>query len=213
MSRRARFAALVLSVVVLLSILDTAYEASMTLKRLDVIEAERDRWQQPSDILRALGLKSGDVVVDFGSGAGYFALKLSSAVGPTGKVLAVDIRPLSLSFLWIRALMKHTSNIEVMLTEPDRPRLPPGSVNAVLVLNTYHELSNPSTILDRILQCLVPEGRLVVVDPTKTEHGQLAVGSVASQLIVHGFQIVSSQDRLTEYPSGLPWWLISARKH
>src|SRR5262245_10907656 len=160
MSRRARFVLFAVCGFILLFVVDTAYEAFRTLERLDIIETERDQWQRPSDILRALNVKQGDVAVDFGSGAGYFALKLSSEVGPTGKTVAVDIRRRSLSSLWVRAMLKHKRNIEVILADQDDPRLPAGSVNAVLLLNTYHELANPTSILDQILRCLIPEGRL-----------------------------------------------------
>src|SRR5262245_5027420 len=140
MSHRARLALLGLCTVFLLFVLDTAYEGYKTLKRLDLIEAERDGWQRPSDILGALKLTRGDTAVDFGSGSCYFALKLSSAVGPTGRVLAVDIRKLSLTFLWARTLIKHHPNIDVMLGEQENSRLPMGGANGVLILNTFHEL-------------------------------------------------------------------------
>src|SRR5215472_13901894 len=81
------------------------YSAVATLRDLDVVEIQRDTWQRPSDVIAALDLQEGSVVADLGSGAGYFTLKLSPIVGPSGKVVAVDLRKLSLSFLWIRAAM------------------------------------------------------------------------------------------------------------
>jgi hypothetical protein len=63
------------------------FQGIRTLQRLRIVEAERDQWQRPADIVRALNLKPGDVVVDFGSGAGYFALKLSDTVGSSGRYL------------------------------------------------------------------------------------------------------------------------------
>src|SRR5262245_18386462 len=210
MNRRTRFALLGLSAVILLFLLDTAYEGFRTLRQLDVIEAERDRWQRPSDILQALDLMPGNVAVDFGSGAGYFALKMSSAVGPSGKVLAVDIRKLSLSFLWVRTLRKHQRNIDIVLGERENPHLLPGSADAVLILNTYHELANPAPILHQIFQSLVPGGRLVIVDPMETEHGKFLPAPAEDQLRHQGFHIVSRDDRFIEQLPGAPWWLIVA---
>lgn len=197
---------------VLLLAADTAYEAYKTLERLDVIEAERDQWQRPADILQALELKAGDVAVDFGSGSGYFALKLSSTVGPSGKVYAVDLRKLSLTFLWLRTIRRQQRNIDLTPAGPEEAHLPGSLADAVLVLNTYHELSNAPMALDQIALCLRPGGRLVVVDPVHTGHGELRPDSAADQLRQRGFQIVRRDDRFIEQPRGEPWWIIVARK-
>jgi ubiquinone/menaquinone biosynthesis C-methylase UbiE len=211
-SYRARFVLLAVGAVFLLFVLDTAYEGSKTLKNLDVIEAERDQWQRPSDILRALNLSHGNVVVDLGCGSGYFALKLASAVAPTGRVLAVDIRRLSLTFLWVRTLIKHQRNIETTLVKPYDPRLPPGAANAVLILNTYHELTDRPHILAQVFQSLVPNGRLVVVDPLQTEHGELASGTVEDELRRAGFNVASRDDQFINQPPHGTWWVIVAQR-
>src|SRR5439155_24110882 len=96
-----RPALVLLAVFVVVGIAGVAYQGVQTLKRLTFVEADRDRWQRPADIIRALDVKDGNVVVDFGSGSGYFTLKLSDAVGPRGEVIAVDLRNLSLQFLRI----------------------------------------------------------------------------------------------------------------
>ena len=64
-----------------------------------MIEAQRDQWQRPSEVMQALKVKDGDSVVDLGCGSGYFSLKLSDPIGRNGKVIAEDIRRLSLTFL------------------------------------------------------------------------------------------------------------------
>src|SRR5262245_34375353 len=92
-----------------------AYQAIRTLQQLTAIEAERDRWQRPNDIIGALNLTGGAAVADLGSGSGYFTLKLSPAVGSQGAVYAVDIRRLPLRFLWIRALIRGQRNVRVVL--------------------------------------------------------------------------------------------------
>ena len=92
-------------------------------------------------MLRALALTDGATVVDLGAGAGYFALKLSPLVGARGTVLAEDIRFESLAFLWIRRFLRDARNVRVILGTPNDPHLPAGAVDAVLIANTYHELS------------------------------------------------------------------------
>ena len=124
------------------------YQGVGTLQRLTVVEAERDRWQRPAEVIASLGLKDGSVVVDLGCGAGYFALKLSRTVGDTGKVIAVDLRRLSLAFLRIRALLQRRWNLTATHVEPSDSQLPLAAVDGVLIANTYHELTYRDTILD-----------------------------------------------------------------
>jgi predicted methyltransferase len=106
-------------------LLNTGYSALNTLSRLDQVEAERDQWQRPGQVLRALELRRGDIVVDLGCGSGYFALKLSAPVGKGGRVIAEDIRRLPLIFLRLRTILKNERNITVMsvpLSSARKPR-------------------------------------------------------------------------------------------
>jgi ubiquinone/menaquinone biosynthesis C-methylase UbiE len=192
------------------------YSAIDTLRQLKAIESQRDQWQRPSDVLQALDLRPGNVVVDLGSGAGYFALKLSSIVGPQGQVLAVDIRKLSLSFLWIRARLSQKPNIRIVLSVEDNPRLPSGTVDAVLIANTFHELRDPKVILDHVSRSLRAGGRLVVVDrgpgQSFSHAHEVDRPIVEAELRQTGFEIVASQDHFVDRPGDDPWWLTVARK-
>lgn len=197
--------------------LNTLYSFAGTLNRLDTIESERDRWQRPWDVLRALDLRQGNTVVDLGAGAGYFALKLSPAVGPQGQVLAVDIRKLSLFFLWTRALLRGQHNVHVILGEEDDPRLPTGGVDEVLICNTYHEFSDPGVILNRVFWKLRPGGRLVVVDraarATEAQHThEVPLAVVEGQLKNQGFEIVRQDNSFIDRPGDDLWWMVIARK-
>ena len=136
---------------------------AVTLARLDVVERDRDLWQRPAEIIQALHLSPGNTVVDLGSGAGYFTLKLSAAVGKSGTVRAVDLRKMSLAFLWVRALLRNQRNITVVHGDAADPSVW-GPVDAVLVVNTYHEFERPQAVLDRIRRSLVSGGRLVIAD-------------------------------------------------
>ena len=140
---------------------DTVRSALDTISRLDVVEAERDRWQRPSDVVQALDLRPGDVVVDRGCGSGYFTLKLSSSVGEGGRVIAEDIRRLPLGFLWVRRVPRRKRNVSIVHGEPDDPHLP-ARVNAVLIANTYHEFTDSRSIVGHVRQSLVPGGKLAV---------------------------------------------------
>ncbi len=196
---------------------NTLYSFINTLNRLDVIESERDQWQRPLDVLRALELREGNTVVDLGSGAGYFALKLSPAVGKQGKVLAVDLRKLSLFFLWTRALLRGQRNMHVVVGEEDDPRLPTGTVDAVLICNTYHEFSNPKLMLNHAFRSLRPGGHIVVVDrsprSTEAEHThEVPLTVVEGELRRSEFEIVSHDDHFIDRPGDDLWWLVIGKK-
>ena len=196
---------------------NTLYSFTNTLNRLDVIESERDQWQRPLEVIRAVELREGNTVVDLGSGAGYFALKLSPAVGKQGKVLAVDLRKLSLFFLWTRARLRGQHNVHVVVGEEDDPRLPTGTVDAVLICNTFHEFSNPESMLNHILRSLRPGGRLVIVDRSprakEAEHThEVPLAVVEGALQQNGFEIVSHDDHFIDQPGNDLWWLVIGRK-
>jgi ubiquinone/menaquinone biosynthesis C-methylase UbiE len=199
------------------------YSALNTLNTLDVVEADRDRWQRPADILEALDVREGNVVVDLGSGAGYFALKLSPIIGSRGKVLAIDIRKLPLCFLWIRSALRHSRNIHVILGDQDNPHLPSQAVDAVLVANTYHEFRNPRVVLDHVFRSLRSRGKLVIVDrgprlgetasPHEVARGhERSRSDVEQELREKGFEIVCHEDPFIDRAGDDPWWLIIARK-
>ena len=186
--------------------------------------ARRDRWQRPADIIQALGVSDGSSVADLGCGSGYFALKLSNVVGSSGRVLAVDIRMLPLVFLWFRGIHSTSGNLQVVHGEPNDPHLPDGALDALLIANTFHELTDAGSILDHAFRALRPGGRLVIVDrggrpakdgPREAEagHHELSPTRVEAEVRKSGFEIVRRDDQFIDESgdAGL-WWLISARK-
>src|SRR6267143_133911 len=191
-----------------------------TLKRLEVVERERDGWQRPADILRALDLHDGSLVADLGCGSGYFTLKLSPSVSPRGRVFAVDVRELPLFVVRVRTWARQIHNVLVIHGRPDAPGLAADSVDAVLVLNTYHELDDAPAVLGHVRHALRPGGRLVVVDRRPRSAGATGPGEheIAplegeAGLRASGFEIVERDDTFIDRP-GDPdlWWMIVARR-
>jgi SAM-dependent methyltransferase len=209
---RVKLVASVLSVVILLFVLDTTYQGLNTLRRLEVVESERDRWQRPADIVGSLNLRQGSTVVDLGCGSGYFALKLSEVVSSDGTVYAIDIRRLPLMFLWLRSLIRHQGNVRTILGSIGNSRLPANAADAILIANTYHELADPDAMLDQTFGSLVPGGRLVIVDPIRTERGELPPSVVEQKLLGRGFDVVNRDDCFIDQSVRGRWWLIVARK-
>ena len=188
---------------------------SGTLQQLKYVEAERDLWQRPADVIRALDLKEGGTVVDLGSGSGYFTLKLSAVVGTQGEVVATDLRGVSLFFLRLRAFLAGRHNIRIHLVTPDDPHLPAGQADAVLISNTYHEFANPKLILEHTYRSLRPGRRLVIVDrgPREEVHGhEASAARVESEVRQQGFETFSVDDRFIDRPGDDPWWLLVARR-
>jgi predicted methyltransferase len=169
---RIRIAIFLLVVLGCIFVMDAVLKGINTINRLEQVESERDHWQKAPEVIAAMKLERGNVVADFGSGAGYFALKLSRTVGARGRVFAVDIRRLPLTFLWIRAFLSGQHNISVHLEDANDPHLPPGRLDGVLIANTYHELSNSASILTHIINSLKPSGRLVILDRSRTAGSQ-----------------------------------------
>jgi SAM-dependent methyltransferase len=220
---RVKIALYLLCVVLVVIGLSVLYQGIAALARLEVVESERDRWQRPSEVIQALGLREGAVVADLGCGAGYFALKLARVVGAQGRVFPEDIRRLPLLFLWTRAWRRQLHNIDVILGDPDDPRLPAGHLDAVLVVNTYHELAHPMSILACLYRSLVSGGRLVIADrgpgalgresgEVEAKHHELPQSVVVEEIRLAGFEVVRQQNPFTEEPGHGPWWLLVARK-
>lgn len=215
---RRKFIA-VMAVVIGLSAIFVIEQALETLNTLTRVERERDTWQRPEDILRRLDLRPGETVVDLGSGAGYFALKVASRVAPGGLVLAVDLRRQSLTFLWIRARLAGAWNLQVIRGEVDDPRLPAVPVDAVLIANTYHELAAPKAVVKALFTTMRSGGTLVVVD--RAAHGQgeahahheIAAGDAERTIRQQGFEPVFRDDRFIDRATEEDlWWLIVFRK-
>ena len=103
-------------------------------------EADRDTWNRPAEVIGALALSAGGTVADVGAGAGYFTLKLSRTVGPSGTVYAIDINPTTVSDLRARVAAERLANVTVSLGRVDDPGLPDGALDAVLISDAYHEM-------------------------------------------------------------------------
>jgi predicted methyltransferase len=218
---RLKLLLFVLCALFIFVLLNTGYSALNTISRLDRVETERDRWQRPGEVLRALDIKRGDLVVDLGCGSGYFALRLSPQAGKGGRILAEDIRGLPLVFLWFRTILKSERNITVIHGDVTDPYLPVQRVNEVLIANTYHELTDSQAILRHVRESLISSGRMVVVDRTPNpadtgaslaEH-EISAGQVEDELRRAHFEIVALQNNFIDKdPDNESWWLIVARK-
>ena len=134
--------------------------------------AERAEWQKPMVVLGLLAIQAGQVVADLGAGTGFFTRSLAIAVGDSGSVYAVDIEQSMLDYIRSRDDVMQDRVIPV-LAAPDDPKLPDGTIDIVLTVNTWHHIKKRSAYLKLLDRALTPDGRVVVVD---FRGGELPVG-------------------------------------
>jgi ubiquinone/menaquinone biosynthesis C-methylase UbiE len=126
-------------------------------------------WQKPDEVVASLGLRPGDTACDVGAGPGYFTLRLARAVGPEGRVLAVDVEPRMVETLRDRLVATKLSNVTPVLSVPEDPLLPAAACDVVLVVDTYHHFPDGLDYLRRLARTVKPGGRIVNVDYQKRE--------------------------------------------
>jgi ubiquinone/menaquinone biosynthesis C-methylase UbiE len=125
---------------------------------------DRDQWQMPGQIMDALGIAEGSSAADIGAGGGWFTIRLARRVGPNGVVYSEDIQRQMLEATGRRIAREGLRNVQTVLGTSEDPRLPIGAMDAVLIVDTYHELENPEALLRNIARSLKPQGRVGVVD-------------------------------------------------
>lgn len=125
---------------------------------------DRDLWQRPDQIMDAMGIADGSVVADIGAGSGWFTIRLARRVGPQGIVYAEDVQHLMISAISRRVSREGFTNVKPVLGTNNDPRLPPRSVDAVLMVDSYHEVQDRVTMLSNVAKALKPQGRLGIVD-------------------------------------------------
>jgi ubiquinone/menaquinone biosynthesis C-methylase UbiE len=135
-----------------------------SFKRFSYEGFSRDGWQQPERVVSALGLRPGDRVADLGSGSGYFTVRLARAVGPEGRVYAVDVDAEMNEYLTERLEREGVRNAEVILGRFEDPLLPDAGVDLVLTVDTYHHIEDRPTYFRNLRRDLAPGGRVAVID-------------------------------------------------
>ncbi len=130
---------------------------------------DRDTWMNVSKIFDMAGIEKGNKVADIGCHEGYLSFHLSKRVGESGKVFAVDVEEYRLDRLKEYAKERKVQNIEVILGDYDNPKLTKGSVDVVIVMDTYHEMDDYMEILGHIKKALKPNGRILILEKLKKQ--------------------------------------------
>lgn len=158
-------------------------------------DPKRDEWQKPDAVVAALAIAPGMTVADIGAGTGYFESRLAAAVGPTGKVLAVDIEADMVRYIGERALREKTPQVSARLATADDPKLPAASLDRILIVDTWHHVEKRGDYTRKLVSALKPGGALFIVDFTlETERGppktmRLSAESVRTELEQAGLRV------------------------
>jgi ubiquinone/menaquinone biosynthesis C-methylase UbiE len=158
--------------------------------------SEREDEEAPDVALNVLKIPKGAAVADIGAGSGYITVRLSDRVGPTGRVFANDVQPQMLNILARRLDRSKITNVTLIEGTLDDPRIPPTSVDLALMVDVYHELSQPQSVLRHLRESLKPGGRLVLLEyrkedptvPIKPEH-KMSVAEAKMEVEAEGFTL------------------------
>jgi ubiquinone/menaquinone biosynthesis C-methylase UbiE len=165
--------------------------------------SERDEEEAPDVALNALKIPKGASVADIGAGSGFITERLSARVGPTGRVFANDVQPQMLQMLARRLAAKTITNVTLVQGTIDDPKLDPASVDLEIMVDVYHELSQPQAMLRHLREALKPGGRLVLLEyrkedptvPIKFEH-KMSVAEAKMELEAEGFTLAKIDEAL-----------------
>jgi predicted methyltransferase len=124
----------------------------------------RDQRLHIDRVMDVLGIAPGKTVADIGAGSGWFTVRAAKRVGNTGRVYAVDINPAAIKYIDERIQNEQVNNVKTILGKPDNPELAPDSVDAVLLLKTYHEVAEPVALLRNLRAALKPGARVGIID-------------------------------------------------
>lgn len=169
---------------------------------------DRDAWQQPDQIMDALGIADGSSAADIGAGAGWFTIRLARRVGPNGTVYAQDVQRQMLEAIRRRVAREGLQNVQTRLGQGSTPNLPPRALDAVLVVDVYPEVEDRVTFLRNLAAALKPNGRIGIVNykpgeggpgPAPHEGVRVESRSVEADAAAAGLRVIGRQNLLYQY--------------
>lgn len=174
-------------------------------------DPKRDEQLQVNRVMDMLGIAPGKNVADIGAGSGWFTVRAARRVTDTGTVYAVDINPQAIQFVADRAKKEHLRNIKTILSTPDDPQLPADSINAVLLLKTYHEVAHPVRLLKNLRKSLSPGVKIGIIDRNGngTDHG-VGKDVIVREAAEAGYELIDSSDFVKA--AGVDYFLIFTPK-
>ena len=172
----------------------------------------RDKRLQIDRVMDILGIGPGKAVADIGAGSGWFTVRAARKVTSSGNVFAVDINPDAIRYIKNRATEEKLTNIQTVQSQPDDPLLAPDSVDAVLMLKTYHEIAHPETLLRNLRASLKPGALVGIID----RNGNGENHGVARDVVIReagdaGYSLVEKYDFVK--PDDMDYFLVFTVRH
>jgi SAM-dependent methyltransferase len=160
---------------------------------------DRDKKLHLSQAMDLLGIVPGKSVADIGAGSGWFTVRAAQRVTPTGTVYAVDINPDAIRYVEERAQKEKLPNVKTVRGGADDARLPPDSVDAVLLLKTYHEVAQPVNLMRSLRRALRPGARVGIIDRNGNgENHGVQKKVVIQEVESAGYRLVEEHDELVK---------------
>ena len=166
---------------------------------------DREAREEPERVLDLLGVGAGMTVADVGAGTGYFTVRIARRVGATGAVIATDVQPEMVTMLEERVASEQLGNVRVIKGDEHAANLPAACCELVLLVDVYHELSDPAGVMAGVRGALRDGGRLALVEyrgedpdvPIKPEH-KMTLVQIRAELEPMGFAFVESLEPLRD---------------
>jgi len=172
----------------------------------------RDQRLHIDQVMDALAITPGKNVADIGAGSGWFAVRAAKRITGSGTVYAVDINPDAIKYIDNRIAKDGVQNVKTILNKPDDPQLPRNSIDAVLLLKTYHEVADPVTMMRNLHPALRNDARIGIID----RNGDGANHGVQKSVVLHemqqaGYELKDEQDDLVK-EDNVDYFLVFAAK-
>ena len=186
---------------------------------------ERDNWMDTAFIFEKAGVTQGTYVADIGCHEGYLSVRLANTVGERGRVFAVDVVAHRLETLKETLKTRDLQNVNVILGDYENPNLPKNELDVVIIMDTYHEMTNYMKILDHVNMALKPGGTIVIVEKLKsnikgksrieqTNAHSLGTKYVKEELHKAGFKVTYKNNDLGHWKNDANKviWMLVAKK-
>ncbi|MCB0462133.1 MAG: class I SAM-dependent methyltransferase [Flavobacteriaceae bacterium] len=186
---------------------------------------ERNTWMNVFAIFDISNIQYGSHVADIGCHEGYLSIHLARKVGKGGRVYAVDVRNDRLEVLKKNLEDRALFNVDVILGDYDNPKLPQNKLDVVVIMDTYHEMTDYMTILNHAKNALKPGGRIVIIEKLKsrikdktreeqTNAHSLGIRYVKQELKDAGFKLKYENDDLGDWendPDKVIWMVVATK--
>lgn len=166
---------------------------------------------QINRVLDILGVSPGKNVADIGAGSGWFTVRAARRVTETGEVYAVDINPEAIRYIENRAAKEHLPNVKTVLSKPDDPQLPANTIDAVLMLKTYHEVEKPVVLLRNLRASLRLGTKVGIIDRNGNgENHGVGKDVVTREAGEAGYELIAQYDFVKG--DGMDYFLVFSLK-